>query len=122
MAATYEMAPSIFDPRVKVHFEKNIARYVDKTLECYEKASLERLSTLALITGYHSTTLFRLMDVGCGGGFFLYLFLRAFPNANAWGVDFCPAMLEANSPSARKHLRQGDALHLPDDGGDFEVI
>lgn len=122
MTAIYEVAPPIFDSRVQAHFEKNVELYVDKTLDCYEKASLERLSTLALVTGYHSTTKFRLMDVGCGGGFFLDLFLNTFPSASAWGVDLSPAMLEANSPSGRKTLCQGDALCLPEDSGDFEVI
>jgi SAM-dependent methyltransferase len=122
MEATYEVAPPIFDSRVQAHFEKNVELYVDKSLDCYEKASLERLSTLAMVTGYHSTTKFRLMDVGCGGGFFLDLFLNVFPNATAWGVDFSPAMLQANTPSCRKNLSQGDALHLPEDSGDFEVI
>jgi SAM-dependent methyltransferase len=122
MTTAYEVAPPIFDSRVQAHFGKNVELYVDKTLDCYEKASLERLSTLALVTGYHSTTKFRLMDVGCGGGFFLDLFLNTFPSASAWGVDICPAMLQANTPSRKKTLCQGDALHLPEHSGDFEVI
>ena len=122
MAATYEVAQPIFDSRVQAHFEKNVELYVDKSLDCYEQASLERLSTLAMVTGYQSTTKFRLMDVGCGGGFFIDLFLRVFPNASAWGIDFSQAMLQKNTPSCRKNLRQGDALHLPEESGDFEVI
>jgi SAM-dependent methyltransferase len=122
MTATYEVAPPVFDSRVQAHFEKNVELYVDKKLNCYEKASRERLSTLALVTGYHSTTKFRLMDVGCGGGFFLDLFLNTFTSASAWGVDISPAMLQANTLSGRKALCQGDALHLPEDIGDFEVI
>jgi SAM-dependent methyltransferase len=122
MPATYDVAPPVFDTRVQAHFEKNLELYVDKTLDCYEKASLERLSTLSVVTGYHSAAEFRLMDVGCGGGFFIDLFLHAFPNASAWGVDFCAAMLDENTPSRRKRLSQGDALHLPEEGGDFEVI
>jgi SAM-dependent methyltransferase len=122
MEALYEMTPAISETRVLQHFENNVGLYVDKTLDCYEKASLQRLSTLAGVMRYDSTSSFRLLDVGCGGGYFLDLFLNCFPAAEAWGIDFSPAMLQANTPSPRKTLKQGDALEVPEDCGDFEVI
>src|ERR1700761_3504176 len=122
MAATHSVAEEIFDSRVKAHFEKNVELYVDKALECYEEASLLRLAQLAQVAGFRPSAKVRLLDVGCGGGFFLDLFLDEFTNASACGVDFSPAMLQANTPSRRKDLFQGDALHLPAECSDFEVI
>jgi SAM-dependent methyltransferase len=122
MAASSEVASLTMGSRVQAHFKDNVGLYVDKGLECYRTASIDRLSTLASVTGFHSFSKFRLLDVGCGGGFFLDLFLQAFPGASACGVDFCPAMLEANGPSSRKELHQGDALKVPEEIGDFEVI
>jgi SAM-dependent methyltransferase len=122
MSATHGVAEPIFDSRVQAHFENNVELYVDHALECYEEASLLRLAQMAQVTGLRPSAKFRLLDVGCGGGFFLDLFLDEFPNASASGVDFSSAMLHANTPSRRKDLRQGDALHLPEECGDFEVI
>jgi SAM-dependent methyltransferase len=122
MAASSEVASLTAGSRVQAHFEDNVGLYVDKSLACYRSASMGRLSTLATVTGFHAFSKFRLLDVGCGGGFFLDLFLQAFPGASACGVDFCPAMLEVNAPCSRKELHQGDALHLPEEIGDFEVI
>ena len=122
MQATYEAASPLFDARIQAHFTQNSTLYVDKSLECYENASQRRLSALAAVTGFGAKSVFRLLDVGCGGGFFLDLFLRRFCNASAYGVDFCQAMLDANSMSHRKRLAQGNALELPEECGDFEVI
>jgi SAM-dependent methyltransferase len=122
MPATHSVMEDIFDARLQAHFENNVELYVDKALACYEKASLLRLAQLSHVTGFRPSSNFRLLDVGCGGGFFLDLFLDKFPNASASGVDFSPAMLQANEPSHRKNLCQGDALHLPEECGDFEVI
>jgi SAM-dependent methyltransferase len=122
MAASYEVISPVPDSRVQGHFARNAELYIDKTLACYEKASIQRLEALARVKGYSTASSFRLLDVGCGGGFFLDLFLRHFVNALACGVDFCSAMLHANTPSRRKTLTQGDALALPDECADFEVI
>jgi SAM-dependent methyltransferase len=122
MAASYEVISQIPGSRIEGHFAKNADLYIDKTLACYEQASIERLEELARVKGYSMASEFRLLDVGCGGGFFLDLFLQHFVNAWACGVDFCSAMLDANTPSRRKKLSQGDALALPDECGDFEVI
>jgi SAM-dependent methyltransferase len=120
--ATHSVVEETFDSRVQAHFENNVELYVDKALPCYEQASLGRLAQLAQITGYGSSSKFRLLDVGCGGGLFLDLFLDKFKNAFACGVDFSAAMLKENTRSRRKSLRQGDAGNLPEDCGDFEVI
>jgi len=122
MAASYDVASLLAELRIQEHFTNNTELYVDKTLDCYEKASLQRLSTLGTVTGYNSQSEFRLLDVGCGGGFFIDLFLKNFVKATACGVDFCRAMLETNTFSPRKTLKQGNALALPEKCGDFEVI
>jgi SAM-dependent methyltransferase len=122
MAASYEVIATVPDARIQGHFEMNAGLYIDKTLACYENASIQRLEAMAKVKGYNAASDFRLLDVGCGGGFFLDLFLQRFAGAWACGVDFCTAMLQANTPSHRKMLRQGDALALPQDCGDFEVI
>jgi SAM-dependent methyltransferase len=122
MAASYEVVSPMLNMRVQEHFSKNSTLYVDKTLACYEDASQRRLSALAAVAGYRTKKVFRLLDVGCGGGYFLDLFLQRFSNATACGIDFCAAMLDANTASPRKRLTQGNALDLPESCGDFEVI
>jgi SAM-dependent methyltransferase len=120
--SSYEVSLPLTESRIQEHFSKHAELYVDKTLACYEQASLQRLAALATVTGFDSMSSFRLLDVGCGGGFFLDLFLQLFAGATACGVDFCPEMLQANTSSNRKMVKQGNALDVPEDCGDFEVI
>jgi len=122
MATRSEAAPVITDSRVQEHFDSHVSLYVDKTLECYRAASIERIALLEQSTSFETTTPLRMLDIGCGGGYFMDLFLDAFPNAKAHGVDLSLGMLGANTLSARKELRQADALNLPEDIGEFDVI
>ncbi len=63
-----------------------------------------------------------LLDVGCGGGAFLDLFLERFSAASATGIDISSGMLAGNKPHERKTLLQGDALALPATLGRYDVI
>ena len=120
--AAPELHTSLDNRRVQAHFDNNVSLYVDKVLKCYEDSSRERLKQLEEVMPDLISTQLRLLDVGCGGGFFIDLFLSHFARATAWGIDLSQGMLQQNTPAPRKHLRQADALHLPPDLGAFNVI
>src|SRR5262249_5673698 len=122
MATHHDATPAHSDSRVQTHFDHHVSLYVDKELEIYRALSMERIDLLKQSARCDPTASLRMLDVGCGGGVFMDLFLGAFPNATAVGVDFSAGMLRENTPSARKQLLQGDALNLPSEIGQFDVI
>ena len=120
--STDQATPALSDSRVQAHFDRHVSLYRDKELECYRNLSIERIDLLKRSIQCESTAPLRMLDIGCGGGFFIDLFLDSFPKATAVGVDVSAGMLRENTPSARKHLLQRDALHLPEGLGTFDVI
>jgi ubiquinone/menaquinone biosynthesis C-methylase UbiE len=122
MATPYDVASVLPKSRVQAHFDSHVSLYVDKSLECYRQASIDRIALIEKVLPCDSATPFRMLDIGCGGGYFMDLFLEAFPNATACGVDLSTGMLNANTASTRKRLIQADALQLPGDMGEFDVI
>lgn len=122
MATRYEATPALADSRIQAHFDRHVSLYVDKTLECYRAASIERIALFERSTSCDVATPLRMLDIGCGGGYFMDLFLAAFPNATACGVDLSAGMLRENTPSTRKELMQADALSLPKHIGEFDAI
>ena len=63
-----------------------------------------------------------LLDVGCGGGAFVDMFLERFQGASATGIDISRGMLEGNKPHHRKTLLHADALSFPPELGRYDVI
>ncbi len=123
MATNDETARAPSHSRVQAHFDDNVSLYVDKhELAHYRAACIERIGRVKQLMGHESDAILRMLDIGCGGGQFLDLFLNAFPNATAFGVDLSDGMLRENAPSNRKRLLQGDALHIPADIGQFDVV
>lgn len=110
------------DSRVRTHFNRNVSIYVDNENELYRNISKDRIALLKEATQLDATRALRLLDVGCGCGGFTDLFLAAFPNSTAVGVDLSSAMLCENTPSSRKRLMEGDALALPGEIGRFDII
>jgi SAM-dependent methyltransferase len=61
----------------------------------------------------------RILDVGCGEGFFLNKFMQEFPKTEGVGIDINPAVVEraqaqANLYSERLKIELGDILDCPD--------
>ena len=110
------------EARVRKHFDSNVRLYVNKTLSCYEEACQRRVAQLVRVhpDSVHSPT--RLLDVGCGGGFFIDLYLDALPKATGLGIDLSQGMLSTNRPTPRKQTSIGDALCITRKLGEFDVI
>ena len=110
------------DPLVQQHFDASARLYVDHALACYRTSVEQRLELLLRCGRLLADDVVSVLDIGCGGGAFLDMFLERFENAHATGIDISQGMLNGNVPCARKTLVQGDALALPKDLGEFDVV
>ncbi len=70
----------------------------------------------------------RLLDAGCGPGQFTILIAERLPDAEVWGIDLAPTMIElaqehaAQSPAAeRLHFELADVARLPFPDGRFDA-
>lgn len=71
----------------------------------------------------------RVLDAGCGPGQFTIYFAERAPNAEVWGIDLAPTMIELarsharESPAAsRLHFEVADVAALPFEDGFFDVV
>jgi ubiquinone/menaquinone biosynthesis C-methylase UbiE len=71
----------------------------------------------------------RILDAGCGPGQFTVMIAERLPQADVWGVDLAPAMIEiarghaAESAVAnRLHFEVADVAHLPYADGHFDLV
>jgi len=71
----------------------------------------------------------RLLDVGCGPGQFTVLSAERLPQAEIWGVDLAPTMIELarghaaqSAASDRLHFEVADAAALPFPNGQFDAV
>ncbi len=71
----------------------------------------------------------RLLDAGCGPGQFTNLIAERLPEAEVWGIDLAPTMIElarahaARSPAAeRLHFQVADVAKLPFPDGHFDAV
>lgn len=71
----------------------------------------------------------RILDAGCGPGQFSILAAEALPQADVFGIDLAPTMIElarghaAASPAAgRLHFEVADVAHLPFPDGHFDAV
>lgn len=71
----------------------------------------------------------RLLDVGCGPGQFTVRGAEALPDAQVWGVDLAPTMIElarghaaASPAAARLHFEVADVAHLPFPDAHFDAV
>ena len=119
-AASATLASS--ELRVQQHFDRSASLYVDHGLEVYQTSVAQRLDMILAHSHFEVTDELSLLDVGCGGGAFLDLFLERFRSARATGIDISAGMLAGNRSNERKTLLQGDALALPLGLGRYDVI
>jgi SAM-dependent methyltransferase len=108
--------------RVRQHFDNSAHLYINKQLACYRESVEQRLQLLRTSASFKDDAKVNILDVGCGAGLFLDMFLENFPNARATGIDLSIEMMRQNAPSKRKRLLIGDALALPGELGEFDVI
>src|SRR5947209_6276525 len=65
----------------------------------------------------------RILDVGCGTGFFTHMLSVASPNATIVGVDLSAAALEAvGETSTTAHFARADLFRLPFSPQQFDLV
>jgi SAM-dependent methyltransferase len=108
------------DSLVRRHFDEANRLYVDVHREKAGIIARQRLRQ------YQETVPrglpVRLLDAGCGAGFFTDLFLGAYPEAMCVGADASIGMLSRNLPAEGKHLVAADARSIPFLPGSFDVV
>lgn len=62
------------------------------------------------------------LDVGCGRGELLELFLEEFPGIRACGIDLSERKLSGGEQKREKELTVGDAENLPYPDGSFDLL
>jgi ubiquinone/menaquinone biosynthesis C-methylase UbiE len=71
----------------------------------------------------------RLLDVGCGPGQFTILAAERLPDAEVWGIDVAPTMIElarahaaGSAAAARLHFQVADVARLPFPDAHFDAV
>ena len=71
----------------------------------------------------------RALDAGCGPGQFTILAAEAIPDAEVWGIDLAPTMIElarahagVSSAAARLHFEVADVAALPFPDAHFDAV
>jgi ubiquinone/menaquinone biosynthesis C-methylase UbiE len=71
----------------------------------------------------------RALDVGCGPGQFTILIAERIPEAEIWGIDLAPTMIElarrhasASAAAARLHFEVADVAQLPFPDDHFDAV
>jgi protein-L-isoaspartate(D-aspartate) O-methyltransferase len=64
----------------------------------------------------------RVLDVGCGKGFLLFEFTRAFPGVRTVGLDISRYALEHAKPEVKARLLRGSATRLPFPDHSFDLV
>jgi protein-L-isoaspartate(D-aspartate) O-methyltransferase len=64
----------------------------------------------------------RVLDVGCGKGFLLFEFTRAFPGVRAVGLDISRYALEHAKPEVKARLLRGSGVRLPFPDHSFDLV
>jgi malonyl-CoA O-methyltransferase len=107
--------------RIRRNFSRAAAHYD-------EAAALQREIGMGLLESlvYAKAPPRRVLDLGCGTGFFTRLLKRRFPRALVVGLDLAEGMLTAARARQgwlrRFRLVQGDALALPFAEGAFDLV
>jgi SAM-dependent methyltransferase len=64
----------------------------------------------------------RVLDVGCGKGFLLFEFTRAFPGVSTAGIDVSRYALARAKPEVGGRLVEGSAVRLPFADDSFDLV
>ena len=75
-----------------------------------------------LIKHYNLPLDSKILDIGCGKGFFLYDFLKLRPKSNINGIDISNYALKNSKPEIRGNLKIGNATELPWEDNYFDLV
>ena len=64
----------------------------------------------------------RVLDIGCGKGYFLFDFLKILPNADIYGIDISSYALNNAKPEVKNKLTLGSATSLPWEDNSFDLV
>ncbi|WP_413295624.1 class I SAM-dependent methyltransferase [Synechococcus sp. MIT S9452] len=64
----------------------------------------------------------RILDIGCGKGFFLYDLLKVIPDAQVQGVDISEYAIRNSKAEIRDYLQVGNAKKLPWPDNTFDLV
>jgi len=64
----------------------------------------------------------KILDIGCGKGFFLYDFLKVIPDAVIHGIDISPYAVANSKEEIRDRIQLGSATQLPWPDDYFDLV
>jgi len=64
----------------------------------------------------------KVLDIGCGKGFFLYDFLKIKPKAEVYGIDISQYAVNNSKTEIKNNLKVGNANKLPWDDNTFDLV
>ena len=64
----------------------------------------------------------KILDIGCGKGFFLYDFLQIRPNSSVFGIDISRYAIENSKEEIKDNLVLGNATSLPWEDKYFDLV
>ena len=64
----------------------------------------------------------KVLDIGCGKGYFLYDFLKILPKAEVYGIDISEYAILNSKPEIRNSLQVGSATTLPWADNTFDLV
>ena len=88
----------VSDPLVASHFNRSAEVYVDHALEVYRTSAVQRLDLMERSLNLPAEDEVTLLDLGCGGGAFLDMFLDRFATGRATGNRYLAADAEQEHP------------------------
>ncbi len=75
-----------------------------------------------LIDYYKLSDEAKVLDIGCGKGFFLYDFLKIKPKSEVYGIDISQYAINHSKPEIKDSLQVGNANKLPWDDNTFDLV
>ena len=64
----------------------------------------------------------KILDIGCGKGFFLYDFLRVRPHADVYGLDISKYAIKNAKKEVKEKITLGNATDLPWENSFFDLV
>ncbi len=75
-----------------------------------------------LINYYHLPKDSKILDIGCGKGFFLYDYKQMYPNSDVYGIDISKYAIENSKTEIKEKLICGNATDLPWPDNYFDLV
>ena len=75
-----------------------------------------------LMNHYNLSPTAKILDVGCGKGFFLFDFLKINPNSEVYGIDISEYAIQNCKEEIKSKLILGNATKLPWEDNHFDLV